>query len=63
MRRPWLWVLPVATLIAWLPMLSVFSAFGFADLAGCRVDESGATPCLAGGSDWGPTLTTMFVVG
>lgn len=52
-----------ATLLAWLPMLSVVFASGFADWAGCRVDEGGGHPCVVGGSDWGPLLTSMFVMG
>lgn len=62
-RRAWLWVLAVATLLAWLPMLCVFFAAGFADWAGCQVNEGGGTPCIVGGHHWGPFLTSMFVMG
>ncbi len=63
MRRPWSWVLAVATLLAWLPMLSVLLSAVLADWAGCHVDEGGGTPCLIGDADWGPFLTSLFVMG
>jgi hypothetical protein len=63
MRAPWLWLLAGATLLAWLPLLGVLLAIGFADLAGCQVNEAGGQPCVVGGTDWGPWLTTLFTLG
>ena len=63
MRSRWLWILAGATLVSWLPILSVLLASGVADLAGCQVNEAGGQPCVIGGSDWGPTLTGLFVMG
>ena len=63
MRAPWLWLLAGATLLAWLPLLGVLFASAFAEVAGCQVNEAGGQPCLMGGADWGPFLTTLFTLG
>jgi hypothetical protein len=42
-----------------LPMIPVIFAASVAHFAGCRLDESGAHPCLIGGFDAGPVLYTV----
>jgi len=42
-----------------LPMIPVIFAASVAHFAGCRLDESGAQPCLIGGFDAGPVLYTV----
>ena len=46
-----------------LPLLCVLVAGAIANHFGCRLDESGAHPCIVGGSDWGGTLITLAVAG
>ncbi|MFL6200274.1 MAG: hypothetical protein ACJ76J_13925 [Thermoanaerobaculia bacterium] len=58
-------------LIGWLlialwtasPILSVLIASALASAFGCQVDEGGAHPCMAFGTDIGELLYTLFVMG
>ena len=53
----------VIVLLALAPVLSAFLASGIADAHGCALDEGGVHPCIIGGSDYGETLSFMFVLG
>ena len=50
-------------LFALAPLISAFSASAIADANGCALDEGGVHPCLIGGTDYGETLSVMFVLG
>lgn len=50
-------------LFAFAPLISAFSASAIADAHGCALDEGGVHPCLIGGTDYGETLSFMFVLG
>ncbi len=53
----------VILLFAFAPLISAFSASAVADANGCALDEGGVHPCLIGGTDYGETLSVMFVLG
>lgn len=57
------WLLALATAVAWAPLVSVVAASAMASLAGCELNEAGPTPCIVGGRDVGGVLVTMFVLG
>jgi hypothetical protein len=57
------WLLLLATVVAWAPLVSVVTASAVTSLAGCELNEAGATPCVIGERDVGELLTTMFVLG
>lgn len=56
-------VLACIALFALAPLISVLIASAIADKNGCQLDEGGMHPCVLGGTDWGETLGTMFVLG
>ncbi len=62
-RTGLLWVGLLLTLIAVAPLLSAFLASWIAEANGCALHEGGTNACVIGGSDWGGTLYTMFVMG
>ncbi len=53
----------VIVLLALAPLISAFSASAIADANGCALDEGGVHPCVIGGTDYGETLSVMFVLG
>lgn len=53
----------VILLLAFAPLISAFSASAIADANGCALDEGGVHPCVIGGTDYGETLSVMFVLG
>lgn len=53
----------VILLFAFAPLISAFSASAIANANGCALDEGGVHPCLIGGTDYGETLSVMFVLG
>ena len=65
-RFPW-WVywLLLALILAFAlaPVISVFVAGWIAETNGCMLNEGDINPCMVGGSDLGPTLYTLFVLG
>lgn len=65
-KFPWwaYWLfLAVIALFAFAPVISVLAAGFIAESNGCYVNEGGVNPCMIGGTDWGPTLYTLFVLG
>jgi hypothetical protein len=50
-------------LFALAPILSAMLAGLIARTNGCALDEGGVHPCLIGGTDYGETLSVMFVSG
>ena len=65
-RFPWwiYWLLLVLILLfALAPVISVLVAGWLAESNGCVLHEGGINPCMVGGSDMGPTLYTLFVLG
>lgn len=67
MKR-WVWVihLVVVLVIAAIgigPWISVAIAGTIAEANGCRLDESGAHPCIVNGEDMGETLYGMGMMG
>ncbi|MBD8066467.1 hypothetical protein IC608_13405 [Devosia sp. PTR5] len=65
-RFPW-WVygllLVVILLFALAPVISVVIASWLAESNGCTLNEGSINSCMIGGSDWGGTLYTLFVLG
>lgn len=61
-RIPWSFAV-AATLMAWLPLLSVLVCSALAGLLDCRVDEAATYPCVVAGIDLGPTLSFLGVMG
>ena len=53
----------VILLFALAPLLSPLMAGAIADMHGCALDEGGVHPCIIGGTDYGETLSVMFVSG
>jgi hypothetical protein len=49
--------------VALWPVASVALSGWLAEIHGCDLDEGSIHACMIGGSDWGPTLYTMFVMG
>lgn len=66
LRFPWLVYALVLVLIlafALWPVASVALSGWLAQANGCDLDEGSIHACMIDGSDWGPTLYTMFVMG
>ena len=65
-RFPW-WVYGVLVILIVLfalsPVISVFVAGWLAETNGCVLHEGNINPCIVGGSDLGPMLYTLFVLG
>jgi hypothetical protein len=65
-RFPW-WayglVLVLIVLFALAPVISVILAGWIAETNGCVLHEGDINPCMVAGSDLGPTLYTLFVLG
>lgn len=53
----------VIVLFALIPVLSALLASMIAGANGCALDEGGVHPCMIGGTDYGETLSVMFVSG
>ena|ERR1017187_4597701 len=65
-KFPWviyLIILGVILAIALAPVGSVILSSWIANAHGCQLDEGGTHPCVIGGTDYGTTLNTMFVLG
>lgn len=65
-RFPWIrygGMLALIVLLTLLPTFSALAASYLADTHGCTLNEAGTHPCLIMGSDWGGTLSVMFVMG
>lgn len=65
-RFPWwvYWLLLVLILLfALAPVISVFVAGWLAETNGCVLNEGDIHPCIVAGTDMGPTLYTLFVLG
>ncbi|MCD7058446.1 hypothetical protein [Pelagibacterium xiamenense] len=65
-RFPWwvyILVLAIILLFALAPVGSVVVAGALAETHGCTLNEGNIHPCIIGGTDWGPTLYGMFVMG
>ena len=58
----WLF-LAVIALFAFAPVISVLVASSIAESNGCNLIEGGINPCLVAGSDMGPIIYTLFVLG
>ncbi|MET0438115.1 MAG: hypothetical protein ABW043_11540 [Devosia sp.] len=58
----WLF-LAVIALFAFAPVISVLVASSIAESNGCNLNEGSINPCLVAGSDMGPTIYTLFVLG
>lgn len=56
-------VLAVIALVAFFPLLMMFTAAWIASLAGCNLDEGSAHMCVIFGSDKGEMLYNMFAGG
>jgi hypothetical protein len=56
------WVGAGLAVLGLLPMLATLFAAMVASLAGCRLDEGDAHPCLILGVDWGDTLYALGVM-
>jgi len=54
------WLFAVVIFLCALPVLAMLAATTVADAAGCRVDESGAHPCVILGADVGGMLYAGF---
>lgn len=63
MRRALVWLAAGATLLAWLPFLSVLTASLLANAFDCRLHEGFPNPCVIAGADRGETLYAMGVMG
>jgi nitrate reductase NapE component len=65
-RFPWLGYLlalfAILVFALW-PVATVALSSWLAQANGCMLDEGNVHPCMIGGSDWGPALYTMFVLG
>lgn len=65
-RFPW-WVywllLALILLFAFAPVLGILLAGFLAEANGCMLNEGSINPCMIGGTDWGDTLYTLFVLG
>ncbi len=53
----------IILLLAFAPVISAFSAGAIAEANGCTLNEGGVYPCVIGGTDYGETLSVMFVLG
>lgn len=53
----------ILAVIALLPLLAVLLTATVAGLAGCEVNEGGATPCIVFGTDIGGMLSGLLVTG
>ena len=65
-RFPFGWyalALALIILFTVAPLLSILLSSAIAEANGCVLNEGGANPCVIGGTDWGHTLATMFVLG
>jgi hypothetical protein len=65
-RFPWIpYALALVLILAFAlwPVASVALSGWLAETNGCDLDEGSIHTCMIGGSDWGPTLYTMFVMG
>lgn len=63
---PWLrYVVVVALilLVSLAPLGSAVFASVIAEAWGCPLDERSVHPCMIGGTDWGRTLSNLFVFG
>ena len=56
-------LLILIVLFAAAPIISVVISSWIAQANGCVLNEGGVNPCVINGTDWGETLTTMFVFG
>lgn len=64
MRRRWVLLAAVLwVLFTFGPLLGVLVASAVANAHGCRLDESGAHPCVVAGRDVGGLLAGLFVLG
>jgi hypothetical protein len=61
--RAAVWIGAALVLIGVLPVALAFLAAGIASAAGCVLHEGFANACVIGGTDWGETLYTLFVMG
>lgn len=61
--RWWLLTGLVLLLLSFAPLGSAFLASWISQIQGCSLIEGGASDCVIGGSNWGPTLYNMFVAG
>lgn len=53
----------VILVFAFAPLISAMLAGMIANAHGCALDEGSVHPCLIGGTDYGETLSFMFVLG
>lgn len=65
-RFPW-WayglVLVLILLFAFAPIISIMVSGAIAEANGCTLNEADVHPCIVNGTDLGPTLSVMFVLG
>ncbi len=61
--RAAVWIGAALVVVGLLPVALAFLAGGIASAAGCVLHEGFANPCMIGGTDWGETLYTLFVMG
>ncbi|WP_404400906.1 hypothetical protein [Pelagibacterium halotolerans] len=65
-RFPWLLyaiILAVILFFALAPAGSAYIAARIAEANGCALNEGDVHPCPIGGTDWGPMIYGMFVMG
>lgn len=65
-KFPWwaYWLfLGVIALFAFAPVISVLIAGWVAESNGCALNEGSINSCMVGGSDMGPMLYSLFVLG
>lgn len=56
-------LMALALLACLSPLLSMAAADIVANIYGCKLDLTGAHPCMVGGSDIGHTLLTLGMMG
>ena len=56
-------LMAIALLLCLSPLIAMAVAEFIAQIYGCKLDLTGAHPCMVGGSDWGETLLTLGMMG